>query len=169
VVGRESWILVRYGRVYLVDREELFAEGSAAIQRILADGGVRQFQQEDFEAVARYLRKYDVGIGNFRWQLQTDPRIRVELEWRSKDAGIEIEDLETSEAFRVWLAERSPDVDLVRFQVWSDSFEAYLAAREILERAGFRSGWRSHEADEDFEIRLTFGPPDPDVKPVQVD
>jgi hypothetical protein len=169
LTGRESWIMVRYGRVYLVDREELVKEGTRAIERILADGAEGRVRKDEFEAVALYLRKHDVGLGNFRWQLMTDPQVYVELEWRSKDAGIEIEDLATSEEFRTWLAKRTPDVDLVRFQVWSDSFETYLGAREILERAGFHAGWHGHEADEDFEIGLRFGPEAPPVVPVQVD
>jgi hypothetical protein len=169
VTGRESWILVRYGRVYLVDRQKLFDEGSRAIKKILADAQNGMVRRDEWEAVARYLRKQDVGLGDFRWQLKIGPQVQVELEWRTKDGGIELEDLESSEAFQTWLASRSPDEDVITFQVWSDSFETYLGAREIVEREGFHAGWRGHEADEDLEIGLRFGPEEPDVAPVQVD
>ena len=167
--GKESWIMVRYGRIYLADREALLAEGSRAIGRILQDGVDRRIRRDEFDAVALYLRKRDVGAGNFRWALLTEPDIRVQLDWRSRDAGLEYDALTNSRALQAWLAARSPDVDLIKFHVWADSFEAYLAAREVVEKAGFRAGWVGHEVDEDFELGLRFGPPDPETGPVEVD
>lgn len=169
VQGRESWILVRYGRIYLIDREKLFEQGSRAIGRILEDGGTRRIRSDEFDAVARYLRKRDVGIGDFHWQMQTEPDVRVELAWRSREGGLEPVDLETSPELHSWLALRSPDVDFIQFQVWGDSFEAYLAAREVVEGAGFRAGWRGHEVTEELDLSLRFGPPSPPVGPVVVD
>jgi hypothetical protein len=167
--GKESWIMVRYGRVYLSDREALLENGSRAISRILQDGIDRRIRGDEFDSVARYLRKREVGDGNFRWQLETDPNIRVELEWRSEDAGLEHNDLSTSRAMREWLVARSPEVDLIKFHVWADSFEAYLAAREVVEEAGFRAGWIGYEIEQDFDLGLRFGPPEPRTGPVEVD
>jgi hypothetical protein len=167
--GKESWIMVRYGRVYLSDREALLENGSRAISRILQDGIDRRIRGDEFDSVARYLRKREVGDGNFRWQLETDPNIRVQLEWRSEDAGLEHNDLSTSRAMREWLVARSPEVDLIKFHVWADSFEAYLAAREVVEEAGFRAGWIGYEIEQDFDLGLRFGPPEPRTGPVEVD
>jgi hypothetical protein len=167
--GQESWILVRYGRIYLSDREALLDNGSRAIGRILQDGVDRRIRGDEFDSVARYLRKREIGDGNFRWQLQTEPDIRVQLEWRSQDAGIAHNDLSTSRAMREWLAARSPELDLIKFHVWADSFEAYLAAREVVEKAGFRAGWIGYEIEQDFDLGVRFGPPEPRTGPVEVD
>jgi len=167
--GKDSWILVRYGRVYLSDREALLKNGSRAIGRILQDGGNRRVRGDEFASVARYLRKRDVGHGNFRWQLQAEPKPRVQLEWRSRDAGLEHADLAASSTMRKWLAARSPEVDIIRFHVWADSFEAYLSAREAVEKAGFRAGWIGYESDDFLELGLRFGPPAPITGPVEVD
>jgi hypothetical protein len=167
--GKESWILVRHGRVYLADREALLREGSRAIGLILQDPVHRRVREDEFDSVARYLRKRNVGHGNFRWQLETEPDVRVQLAWRSQDAGLEHADLAASRALREWLAVRSPDIDFIRFQIWGDSFEAYLAAREAITAAGFRAGWRGYEIDQEFDLGLRFGPPDPTTGPVEVD
>lgn len=169
VRGIESWVLVRDGRVFAVDREALLETGSRAIQRILPDGTARQVRPDEFEAVARYLRKRSIGLGPFRWQLRTEPEVRVELEWTSRDGGIEASRLERDSGFRRWLAQRSPDRDFIRFHVWSDSFETYLAARELTERAGFRAGWRGYERDEELDLGLRFGAPRTPERAIEVD
>jgi hypothetical protein len=167
--GKEAWIMVRFGRVYIADRESLLNRGSRAIGRVLQDGVDRRIREDEFEAVARYLRKRDVGQGAFRWQLETEPAIRVQLAWRSRQGGLDRTDLATSMEFRQWLDARDPEVDFIRFKVWGDSFETYLAARELVEAAGFRAGWRGYESDDEIELSLRFGPPNPETGPVEVD
>jgi hypothetical protein len=169
LIGKESWILVRYGRVYLADRERLIEVGSHAIGRILRDGTARRVRPDEFESAAHYLRKRVIGDGSFRWLLRTEPDVRAELVWRSRDAGLEPGQLATSARLQAWLRARSPDLDIIEFQVWPDSFEAYLAAREIVESAGFRAGWRSFESGEELTLPVRFGRPDPEVGPVRVD
>ncbi|HEB88016.1 MAG TPA: hypothetical protein ENI85_00450, partial [Deltaproteobacteria bacterium] len=132
VQGRQSWILVRHGRIFLLDREALFEEGKVAIGKILADAAGRSVRPDEFEAVSRYLRKRSVGADGFRWKLETRPAVRVELAWTSKEEGLEPVDLERDPTFRAWLSARSPDLDFITFHVWADSFEAYLAAREVI-------------------------------------
>ena len=169
VEGREAWILVRYGRVYLVDREALFDQGRRAIERIVPDGATRALRPDEFESVAHYLRKSEIGLGAHRWRLTTEPSVRLGLAWRTRDGGIERSRLATDPELASWLAARRPDLDTIRFHVWSDSFETYLEARTRVEAAGFRAGWRGHEADEELEIGLRFGMPEPEVRPVEVD
>jgi hypothetical protein len=70
---------------------------------------------------------------------------------------------------RSWLAQRSPEIDFIQFHVWGDSFEAYLAAREVIEAAGFRAGWRAYEIGDELELALRFGPAAPVVGPVLID
>ena len=68
-----------------------------------------------------------------------------------------------------WLARQDAAQDVVRFHVWSDSFETYLEARTRVEAAGFRASWTGHEADQEFPIHLRFGMPEPTVRPIEVD
>jgi len=170
VQGKESWILVRKGRIYLADREKLFDQGQRAIGKVLA-GAIQdqRIRPDEFETVAHYFRKRDVGAGNFRWRFETTPRNRVELEWRSLDEGLEYPGLGSKRAMRAWLAERSPEIDFIKFHVWADSFEAYLEAREVIEAAGFRAGWRGYEVDKELDVSVTLGRAAPEVGPIQVD
>lgn len=171
VRGKESWIIVRNRRVYLVDRPKLFEAGQKAIGRVLGDGlDNRTVRPDEFEATARYLRKLDVGAGQFRWHLAVEPELRVELVLRSLDGGLEVPGLGSKSAMRSWLASRSPDIDFIRFHVWADSFEAYLAARQLVESAGFRAGWRGYEIEEELSLALRLGgPAEPDIGPILVD
>lgn len=167
--GKVSWLLVRYGRVYLVDREALYEEGIRAIRRILPDGVQRQIRRDEFETLAHYMRKRPIGTRDFRWALRTDPPVRGEIVWRSREAGIDATALQADPRLQAWLAARSPDEDIIEFHVWSDSFETYLAAREVIEAAGFRAGWEGHEADEELAAPVVFGGPRRTEIPVQVD
>jgi len=169
VRGREVWVMVRHGRIYLVDRAKLFDAGSQSIARILADGQNRPVRKDEFEAVALYLRKRVVGDRNFRWQLETDPVAKVELVWQTTDGGIDPMQLDADPRWRAWLAGLERDADFVRFQVWSDSFEAYLAARQSIESAGIRGGWTGYAADEELVRVLRFAPRPPEQGPVEVD
>lgn len=168
--GRESWILVRNGRIYLADREKLFDQGQNAISRVLGESSRDRFiRPDEWGAVARYFRKRDVGAGGFRWQLKTQPDVRVELEWRSPDQGLDHTGLDEELAMRRWLAARSSDIDVIQFQVWGDSFEAYLAAREVIEAAGFSAGWRGYEIEDELALPIRIGRAAPEVGPIRVD
>ncbi|MEZ4279393.1 MAG: hypothetical protein R3F21_07220 [Myxococcota bacterium] len=169
VEGRESWLLVRYGRLYLVDREALFAEGRRAIERIVPDGAARPLRPDEFGSVAHYLRKTDIGLGAHRWLLATEPDVRLTLVWRTRNGGIERSRIADAPELEAWLARRDPEVDTIRFHVWSDSFETYLEARARVEAARFRAGWRGHEADSELEIGLRFGEADPEIRRLRVD
>ncbi len=170
VRGKESWILVRGGRIYLADRAALFEQGQRAISRVLGlDTQVRRIRPDEFESVARYLRKRTVGDATFRWHLKPGRDVRVELVWRNQDRGLEYPDLASNPSMRIWLAARSPELDFISFHVWSDSFEAYLAAREVIESAGFRAGWRGYEATDELDLPLRMGRPEPEIRAILVD
>jgi len=169
VRGNEAWILVRYGRVYLVDRQHLFDEGVAGIRRILRDGENRSIRRDEFEAIALYLRKMPIGDGTFRWHLRTESQPRVELAWLTRDAGLDHTRLDQDPSWRAWLAGLSPESDFIRFQVWNDSFEAYLAARQSIEAAGFRAGWKAYAEDEELVRLLRFTTEPIPEQPIEVD
>jgi hypothetical protein len=169
LTGQEQWILVRHGRVYLADRATLIDLGEKAIGRILVHNDRRAVRPDEYETLAHYLRKRDVGEGNFLWRFVTKPNPRARLEWRSLDTGIEASRLESSRALRSWLAARDPSRDFISFQVWNDSFETYLEARRIVESAGFRAGWKAYGEDQEIELPVTFGVRPPSERPVEVD
>lgn len=167
--GTMSWILVRHGRVFLVDRERLYEEGSRAFQRVIGPAIARGVRFDEYESAALYLRKRSAGTNGFRWLLQTEPEVRVELGWPAAERGIEVSRLARDPEWRAWLAARSPDKDFIRFQVWSDSFRTYLAARQAVEAAGFRAGWRGLDSDREIELEISFGPAPPRERAVEVD
>jgi hypothetical protein len=167
VTGEEAWILCRYARCYLADRSDLVDAGSHAISATI--GETRPATAQELESISHHLRKRDIGHGNFRWQLLTQPHPRARLVWRSRDPGIERTRLSTSPELARWLSSRSPERDFIRFKVWNDSFEAYLEARQVIESAGFRAGWDAFDSDDELELALSFGKALPKEGPVEVD
>ena len=155
--GYVSWILVRGGRVFLVDREALYDEGSRALQRLLGPAIQRGLRPDEFESAALYLRKHSAGVDGFQWRLKIEPAVRVALEWPAEDRGLMPGQLEVNREWQSWLARRNPEQDFIQFHVWNDSFEAYLETRRTIEAAGFRGGWIGREADEEIELVLSFG------------
>ncbi|MAG34155.1 MAG: hypothetical protein CL908_25020 [Deltaproteobacteria bacterium] len=169
VRGKESWMLVRYGRIYLVDTEKLYEAGSRAIEQIIAGSLTPSLRREALEDVDFYLRKKKVGFGNFRWRMRTEPSVFMEVTWRDLDVGIEPTRLDHDVALSTWLAIRSPEIDVIHFRVWSDSFEAYLAARERVEKAGFQARWTGLELDQEIGVPIRFGARSSRIIPIEVD
>lgn len=170
LTGREQWMLCRYGRCFLADRPKLVGAGEQAIGRILIHHlDARSVREDEYEMLAKYLRKKDVGDGPFVWRFVTRPEPLARLVWKSRDGGIEASRLERSPELQQWLRSRDPERDFIRFHVWSDSFETYLEARRVVEAAGFRAGWKAYEADSELELPVTFGAPRPKERPVEVD
>lgn len=168
--GLESWVLVRHGRIFPVDRKALFDAGTNALARLLkaeASGGA--FRLDEFESAALYLRKRRVGADGFRWLLEPGSPTRVRLDWPAADRGIDPARLATSETWRQWLARRRPGRDFVKFHVWNDSFEAYGTARQATETAGLGAGWVGYTADSEYRIGLSFGTRPPEERDVLVD
>ena len=75
--------------------------------------------------------------------------------------------------FQKLLASLDPEKYYVQFVVLPDSFEVYLAARAVTDRAGLLSGWDPQPAEYQYTTHLggpiLFGPkpppPDPNAKP----
>jgi hypothetical protein len=168
--GLESWVLVRHGRIFPVDRKALFDAGTNALARLLkaeASGGA--FRRDEFESAALYLRKRHIGTDGFRWLLEPGSPTRVRLDWPPADRGIDPARLATSEVWRQWLARRRPGRDFVKFHVWNDSFEAYGTARQATESAGLGAGWVGYTDDSEYRIRLSFGTRPPEERDILVD
>ncbi|HPG28852.1 MAG TPA: hypothetical protein PLW10_24685, partial [Myxococcota bacterium] len=122
------------------------------------------------EEVDFYLRKKAVGFGRFRWRLDRERALAMRLVWEDLDDGLEATRLDEDPAFAAWLSIRDPARDVIAFQVWADSFEAYLAARERVERAGFRASWTGYETDEEVRVPIRFGARRPaPIGPIEID
>lgn len=169
--GREAWVLVRHGRIFPVDRKPLVDAGARALGRLLDDAykEKRGVRPDELESAALYLRKRRVGADGFRWLLLTEAPARVQLDWPPADGGIEPARLGDDPRWRRWLDGLQPGADFVRFHVWTDSFEAYGAARQATETAGLGAGWVGHEREEELELPIAFGRPEPDVRDLEVD
>ena len=168
--GLESWVLVRHGQIFPVDRKALFDAGTNALARLLkveASGG--SFRKDEFESAALYLRKRRIGADGFRWLLEPGIPNRVRLDWPAAERGIDPARLATSEVWRQWLARREPGRDFVKFHVWNDSFEAYGTARQATEAAGLGAGWVGYTADSEYRIPLSFGARPPEERDILVD
>lgn len=168
--GRVSWLLVRYGRIFPVDREGLYEEGRRALHRLLGESVVSgAFRPDEYESAALYLRKRRIGRDGFHWELRTQPQVRVELDWPPPEQGIDPLLLERDPRWHQWLSRQEPGEHFVRFHVWNDSFETYLIARQAVEAAGLGAGWVGHEADDEIRVPLSLGPPAPREREIEID
>jgi Skp family chaperone for outer membrane proteins len=61
---------------------------------------------------------------------------------------------EGTSLFRRELRKLDRDKNYVRFLVWSDSFDAYVAARAVCDEMNVMAGWEPYNADYEFRISL---------------
>jgi hypothetical protein len=150
-------MLARYGRVLAPDLEGLEARMNDVIQQWAAAGnGVRG---REARALAEHVARLDLGNRWLRWEMIEQGGLPIaRLLWRDRDAGDDEQALASPEAsFRRALARLDPERHFLRFWVWSDSFETYLAARRIAEEAGFAVGWEVLAEDEPLQGGLGRG------------
>ena len=159
--AQAAWFLCREGRVVPVDLDGLQERAQKVVSSLLrgepAVGGAPNLIPcdkliERFNTTSlgdRYIRLRVVDIRDV-------PHLRLE---RKKGAG------ETADQIRRGNSQLPRILRVVgkenryaRFLVWPDSFEAYLAAREVVDEIGLPAGWEPHtEPDEwvvGFNIRL---------------
>ncbi|MBX3414063.1 MAG: hypothetical protein KF708_15355 [Pirellulales bacterium] len=71
--------------------------------------------------------------------------------------------------FQRGLSTLNPAKQFANFLVWPDSFEVYLAAREVVASAGLLAGWAPQTTSEEYATPLggdlRFGPPPPPPMP----
>jgi hypothetical protein len=103
---------------------------------------------------AEYFRSHDVGNADLRWQLLETPSGQVaQLDWRRPQAGETLDELRAPGSdLRRALAGYDPKAHFIRFYVWADSFEEYLAARRIVEDMGFAVGWEAYEVGQSLRF-----------------
>jgi hypothetical protein len=156
-------IFCRHGRVLDPGFVELEVAFSGAVVDAMG-GRSSLLGGEDLAAIAGHFRERDVGSRELRWTIVPGPGggLGGRLEWRRRDAGeTRLQLLDPSSRFRRDLLRHHPGRDYLVFYVWSDSFDAYLAARGIAEEAGFAAGWLALEGGAEPVWTRTSRDPNP--------
>jgi len=148
-------LLSRYQRVLYPDLDELEQERNREIREWVAVTG-ESLVGLGARALAEHFRTNDFGNQWMRWrilELRDNPFVR--LEWRSQQAGDDLDALRSAESqLRDLLSGLDPKHHYLRFWVWSDSFEEYLAARRVAEDEGFSVGWEAMDSRQPLQSRL---------------
>lgn len=149
---------VRYGRVQELDATALvealesgvWRAAHATDRRTLGDPRLRA-QVIDFFAMR------DVGDRDFRWRMFDEGgELYAHLEWRHEGVGETLAELEQPDSrFRRSLARLDRMRTALQFFVWDDSFEVYLAARRLSDRAGLSAGWDPRAPEEPLRQPVT--------------
>jgi hypothetical protein len=147
--------LVRYGRVVPVDVESLTKRLYAGVQEAL--GEARRPVRDDQPFLVNFFSKLYVGDEDFYWKFkeQGPRKFFADIGWSSKDRGEGLANLRIGDSdYSGVLRQHRSRLHFVRFWVWSDSFETYLEARYIAERAGFDVSWQPLDAEDEIGIDI---------------
>jgi len=153
-------VFVRHGRIVPVDVRELM--GRLVNATLEASEGRWSFGDGppnfvDRSQLVAYFQSHDIGTKNFRWHLVNNGGrdFYAHLEWRDPENGDSLSELATGRSvFKRRVAQARPRKHFFSFFVWDDSFDAYLAAREIVNQAGFASGWHPYGEHDPFRQSL---------------
>ncbi len=149
--------LCRYGRLSHLNVEKLNQELEHGIEMAIGTS------QNDLALTPRHLRIIDqnftdhlVGDENFRIIMRVaGDGLVVELQWMDTSAGESIEDLRRPDSiFRPIVNTIDRDRQFISFNVWSDSFETYLKARQIGDDHKVAAGWITFDRDDEYRSRL---------------
>ena len=138
-----------------------FSSGANAVREALGIRGESiSVDPRSLPQLVAHFERHDVGDDSFRWTLHLGSGgLTARLDWRRGDLGETPAELaRPSSTLSVRLRGDSPASEYYRFYVWSDSFEAYLAARRFVEERGFAAGWIPIDANEELEGSLFAGP-----------
>ncbi|MGH0033098.1 MAG: hypothetical protein ACQGVC_25185 [Myxococcota bacterium] len=158
VGAREIAFFVRHGRILRVDGQELVDRLWGAIRQATGGSSPESIQRSaiDRSRVLRWFESNDVGDANLRWHvLDVGGTLTGQLAWRRRDAGETTKELRVGNSrYRSELLQHSPQRVYLRFFVWDDSFDVYLAARALSDQIGYSAGWVPFEAHTPFRQSL---------------
>ena len=163
--GKERIAFVcRRGRVYRLDADGLNRAMIGAVAAVAgrAPAGGQLSPEQIVARVEAHLAANDTGDKFFRVRLSRirhNGRAVTAQLWqpRSDTQGDAQDTVRSGKGEHAdALAKRfSPQRHWIRYYVWADSFEVYLAARKLAEGRGFDVGWMPFPAD--FEIAIPLG------------
>jgi hypothetical protein len=149
--AREVHVLVRYGRALVIDERTLIDELYGGIARAL-DAPIDRLSLSVLPIHQRirlrsHFDRLPIGAQGLRWRIDERGREIVGvLEWRRETVGETAAELSlASSDFRRELRRISPHRAYLRYLVWADSFETYLAARAASDAEDFAAGFTAFE------------------------
>ena len=125
----------------------------------------------DGELLTNYFNKEKIRTDNFELEMTIwSGRVPALLLHPRRDAGESVETLQgKASRFERLMARADSKQHYLRFQVWPDSFETYLVAREIATRRDMLAGWIPKSANDVHGIALggplRVGPPPKPAQP----
>lgn len=147
----ERVFFCRYGRVSPVDLERLHEILNEDLRKA-TDSPLSGHLAASL--LVSHFETHDVGDRDFRWRLsdRAGYGIAARIAFRRDDIGeLRSEIVADDSDYRLALSRAQPKSHYLRFYVWSDSFAAYLRAREIAEELGFSVGWRAYDREAEHE------------------
>ena len=150
---REMVIFCRDGRVYPVDEDGLARIGMLHLDR--ANPQVNDDGKHDCKSVREYFAKRRLGDQYFRLRVEVHNYQPFLVLDRLADSGDSAEEINGPDSrFRDTLAHKSSDDFYLRFRVWPDSYDAYVAARQAADEMGWQAGWEPQTRTDEWKIRL---------------
>lgn len=147
-----EFFFCRGGQVHVVDLralEETLITGVRAATGHLSQVTV---ERADIPWIVNHFKKEAITDQGYRWVF--DPALNAELVPTSAIAPGEDLAMLARPGSRTAaaLAALDPRRQYVRFFVWPDSFDAYLAARQLAEERGLRVGWQEMRAGDNLRF-----------------
>lgn len=150
---REMVIFCRDGRVYPVDEDGLARIGMFHLER--ANPQVNEDGKYDCKSVREYFAKRRLGDQYFRLRVEVHNYQPFLVLDRLADSGDSASDINgTDSRFRDTLSHKSNEEFYLRFRVWPDSYDAYVAARQAADEMGWQAGWEPQTRTDEWKIRL---------------
>ncbi|MCE9631549.1 MAG: hypothetical protein K8S94_12650 [Planctomycetia bacterium] len=168
--AKEVTVLCREGRIWVVDtpllQEPAQKRAAFVVKSKKLDPDDDQWVS-DGTIFSTEFNKMPVTAGDFRMTLKLVdgkwPRLILQ---RKNNSGERPEDFDkaTGELARA-LRRHDAAGHYIRFYVWPDGFEAYLAARQVVAELGHAAGWEPQGTSDEFMIPLGKYPVGPKPPP----
>ncbi len=144
-------IVCRGGRLLPCDLDSLRRGTNRAAEALLATPAVKTC-----EDLVEVFNRRNIGDRFFRCQLRlTSSRLQLILEPRP-NVGEPLEQVQRRASnFARLVRTMNPKAQYLRFMVWSDSFDVYLAAREQTDEIGMPAGWQPFSENANWVMNLS--------------
>ena len=144
--------LCRHGRVFPLAKVALQQEAQQVLVR--AEQTIRRPEGLDCDKLKELFEKRFVGDRFVQLGIRTggDGKPYLLVNHR-EEAGVPTDDIsKPTSLFNQALRQINPQQNYIEFRVWSDSFDTYLAARNVAAQAGILAGWVPYSEKADYSI-----------------